>query len=706
MNYSEEGYEFKKLLLDVHEKNIRDYSVKKEEVDFEFNDNTTIVLPNTKDDVIINAVRDFENYLYNSMNLSVAVLKNCDRGYNLVKISLNKEMTGNAAGYMGYRITITREQILIEGYDNRGIAQALYFLEDLMNLRKAPFIKSQKIERKAVFERRISQSPFGMFEWPDQAFLHLAHKGMDTLNLWLKDFDKNKFGAYIDVSLLVERASKFGIDVFVTLYTRHNVHPTEANAEEFYDNIYGKLLKACPKIKGIFLLGEATEFCSHDSKVGYAPRQKNYVDNIPTGKCTPGWWPCYDYAEWVDLIKKVARKYNSEIEVFLSTYNWGYAPEEDRIALIDSLPVDIGINVTWEMFEQRKMANTIQDGVDYSLNFVGPGKYFTSEAIAAKKRGVKLMANAQSSGRTWDFGPVPYEPMPYQWIKRYKAMVEAAKTYNLKMIYENIHYAFHPSIISELEKYMFFTEYQGGLSCEQWLNALLERDFGKQNVEMVDIAFKLFSEGITYYPATNEDQYGTFRTGPSYPFWLMDPKLGLNPLPEEGLPPLTRFNADRYYFGWYTIDVAGRNSLPGVRIYDEIELIEKMRQLFVKGLLSLNECKNENIKLAKLKALVKFIINSCTTTINFKKLYIKMQQISIIGDKIKAEKLLDEVEKLLLDERKNAEDTISAVKVDSRIGWEPMQDYVCNEETLKWKIRQIDHELNFTLKKFRTSNSL
>jgi len=316
------------------------------------------------------------------------------------------------------------------------------------------------------------------------------------------------------------------------------------------------------------------------------------------------------------------------------------------------------------------------------------------------------MANSQTSGRTWDFGMVPYEPMPYQWIKRYKGLIEASKTWDLKMIYENIHYAFHPSIISELEKYMFFTSFDGGYTPEQWLEKLIERDFGAENANCIDEAFKFFSEGITKYPATNEDQYGVFRTGPSYPFWMVNPKLGLNPLPEDGMIPVSRFNADKYYFSWYTPDIAGRNSLPGVRIFDEIALITEMRDSFIKGFTTLNEIQGETVNLIKLKALAKFMINSCTTAINYKNFYIKLQQLSCVGDKLKAQVLIDEIERILIQERENAQDTISAVKVDSRIGWEPEEDYLCDEKALLWKIRQIDHELNFTIKKFRESNSL
>ena len=143
-----------------------------------------------------------------------------------------------------------------------------------------------------------------------------------------------------------------------------------------------------------------------------------------------------------------------------------------------------------------------------------------------------------------------------------------------------------------------------------------------------------------------------------------------------------------------------------MRIYDEMKLLDKCRALLREGMDSLLTIENENRALEKLKALTTFMINSCTTVINIKEFYIKLQQLSIIGDKEKAAEKLDEIEALLIAERKNAEDTIPAVQTDSRLGWEAMQDYLCDEAALRWKLRQIDYELEFELPKFRKSNSL
>ena len=61
---------------------------------------------------------------------------------------------------------------------------------------------------------------------------------------------------------------------------------------------------------------------------------------------------------------------------------------------------------------------------------------------------------------------------------------------------------------------------------------------------------------------------------------------------------------------------------------------------------------------------------------------------------------------ILLKEKENVLDTIPIVKLDSRLGWEPSMDYTTDEKALKWKLRQLDYELNIKLAMYRKANSL
>lgn len=698
-------YDFKKELLDVHKKNVRDKSITPGKDELVIKNATVIVLPQDADKVILHAARDFQEYLMESMNVSSMLSYENVENAVTISVSINKEIC-EASGYMGYSLDITEKGIKLEGYDNRGIAQGFYYLEDLMNIRKAPYLKKQTIRRKALFSPRFSQSPFGMFEYTDECLAYMAHRGYDAIELWIKDADLSNRNEYIDIILLCERAEKYGIDVYIELYAEHKMHPDDEGALEFYDNLYGKIFKLCPKIKGLVIEGECSEFHSRDPKVGKAPRLANFVDNIPTGKCTPGWWPCRDYPALMAVIQKAVYKYNPDADIIFLTYNWGYAPEEDRIELLKNLPQGISISATWDMFEQYNCINSVEDIEDYSLRFEGPGKYFISEALAAKKYGHKMYTIANTAGRTWDFGVIPYEPMPYQWIKRFRNMVQAQKDGLVSGVVENIHYGFHPSFVGDLEKHAFFTEVK---PMEEVLHELLKRDFGEENLTLVDKAMKLWSDAITHYPTTNEDQYGAFRIGPSYPLWTTDPRSkSLTPFPEDGRMPnwgKVMFG-NGIYFPAYTPDIEGRNSLPGVRIYDEMDEIEKMTELLRDGISVLEEVSKPNDNLLRLINLGYFMYRTCITAQNRKKLYIVMQKISIAGTKDNAEALLNEAEQILLSERKNVCETIPLVQVDSRLGWEPSMEYTTDEKSLRWKLRQLDYELNFNLPTYRKSNNL
>ena len=55
--------------------------------------------------------------------------------------------------------------------------------------------------------------------------------------------------------------------------------------------------------------------------------------------------------------------------------------------------------------------------------------------------------------------------------------------------------------------------------------------------------------------------------------------------------------------------------------------------------------------------------------------------------------VLEKIEKIAYDEIENARGAISAVEMDSRLGWEPSMEYVCDRWHLEWKIRQVESAL-------------
>ena len=152
----EQRYEFRKRLMELHKPNIRNYDITANENEIEFKDGFSIILPENYDVIVKTAAFDFSDYLLTSMNVCAGIAKNADK--NFIKLSINEDIE-EASGYMGYRITADADSISVEGYDSKGIAQGLYFLEDLMNIKKAPVIPFGTIKRKAEFSflQRVQQ---------------------------------------------------------------------------------------------------------------------------------------------------------------------------------------------------------------------------------------------------------------------------------------------------------------------------------------------------------------------------------------------------------------------------------------------------------------------------------------------------------------------------------------------------------------------
>ena len=123
-----------------------------------------------------------------------------------------------------------------------------------------------------------------------------------------------------------------------------------------------------------------------------------------------------------------------------------------------------------------------------------------------------------------------------------------------------------------------------------------------------------------------------------------------------------------------------------------------MLELWNEGLAEASEAveladENKKDEAGRLEALGHFIRNSIRTVMNIKKWW--RTNIAMLNSETaeEAEKYLDTLEKIAADEIENARDTIPVVEFDSRLGWEPSMEYVCDKWHLEWKIRQVNSAL-------------
>lgn len=695
----ENAYDFRKRMLKVHKENLRSCITKPANEYLELSNGLTLHIKKEAGQVIKTAALDFIDFLDVSMNIS-ARLSYADEtpAKADIFIALADEAgvdLGKAKGYKGFLIK-TSDIIEIYAHDERGVAQALYLLEDLMTFIKGPFVKKGEMLHKAMFTPQMVHSGYGFDEFPDEYLSAIAHEGRDAILVYTMDVNLTPSG-YLNFNELIERAARYGIDVYSYSYLQSAVSPEAEDAESYYENNYGKLFKECPGLKGITLVGEAVEFPSRDPHVSSGRYFELTDDGILHGKPSSGMYPCEDYPIWLNLLKRIIRKYNSNADIVFWTYNWGSQPEEARVKLIESLPTDVTLQATFEMYEPRHFGEATSHCADYTLSFCGPGKYFESEAKAAKARGIKLYSMTNTGGLTWDFGVIPYQPMPQQWMKRYDAMKKAKDEWGLSGIMECHHYGFYPSFISKLSKWAFL---EPQVCLYDVLANIIKSEFGEENYEKTSKALELWSEAINYYTPSDADQYGPFRLGPAYPFYLY--KKGTIPSSHEATVRNPMFGSGICVPEW-GLGPDSRDSIASIRIPEEKKSLEKMLSIMNEGIDLLKNASNKNDELKRLINLGKFLSHSIKTGINAKSWFTLKNRFFAETDKKVLYRLLDEMEALLKDEMENAKNTIPLVSADSRLGWEPRMLYVADKWHLEWKIRQIQAVIDCEIEEYRKS---
>lgn len=716
----ERPYDFRRRLAVVHQPDRRDPDAQPDQDEVAVGAGWTIVLSRQATPLVLRVAQDLQDYLLVSMGESVLLQRRDDvaalarDGERVLVLATQADLPDTTATLTvprSYHLEITATRVVVCGADERGVGQGSYFLEDLCNLRGAPFLRQQAVTRTPLFAPRMVHSGWGLDEYPDEHLNAMAHAGFDTILVFTTGVDRtpdehtytrghHSAGRYQDFNALVDRAARYGLDTYFYAYFRdfRPPHPADPGAEAAYASTFGAIFAACPGAKGLILVGESVEFLSHDPRTTGRMRQDPSPDFLPQEKPSPGWWPCDDYPQWLDLVQRVVRRHNPTADIVFWTYNWGYAPEAERLALIRALPSDVTLQVTFEMFEPLVEDGVRNVNVDYTISSVGPGRYFASEAQAAHERGLRLHTMCNTGGLTWDFGVIPYEPVPYQWAARHAALRQAQRDWGLTGLMESHHFGWWPSFVSELAKWNYWTP---GPTTEETLAALAQRDFGPGALAAL-AAWRAWSEAIRDYVPTNEDQYGPFRIGPAYP--LVFRARPTMPPPDHALFGLLIVDLNyEPQVGWRAVQSVG-----AVRLPHEIAKLERLAVQWDQGIASLTQAIAQvpawlRDEAARQLGIAQFIRQSIQTTLHVKQWWLLRQALFGEADRSRAEALLGQMATVAEAEIANAAATIPLVEADSRLGWEPSMDYLGDAAHIRWKIATVRRILNYEFPAYRAA---
>lgn len=692
---TEAPYAFRQRLVTVHRQDRRDFSLRPAADELEIADGARIVVPASAPALVVHAARDFQDYLLLSMGVNASVLsadatvrdRDALDGIPGIAVALDASLG------RGYAVETSVDGVRIAAADDKMAAQAFYHLEDLMNLRRGPFLRHGSDRRRPIFDRRLTMSAFGNGIFPDAYLSVIAHHGFTDLDVWIDGYDRISQGARQDINDLIARATRHGLGVRLQPRNRAFVHPDDPRAPAVYDEAYGRLARYYPDAVGISFVGEVCEFPSKDPRSNglsyFNPPRWMQKDKRPC----PGWFPCSDWADWAEMVGGIVRGYNPACKFVFSTYNWGGQDEQARADLVARLPKFVTLVPVFEMFESHVKRNGLVSPVaDYTLAFPGPGKYFRTEAAQAREAGLELWSNCSSSGLSWDFGDIPYQPVPWQIKKRWDGLKEAHARWNLTGLRENHEYGWSPSFIAELEKEYLW---EGGMDFDDFLAALAARDFGAGNAGKALDAWRRWSRAAADYVPSNENQYGPCRIGPAYPFDFTGPVLGLSTnsldcnsagfkLP-EGFPltPGFQFFICNFDYRW-SLGGLGKEAGPeDVAEAKEIELFESQVEDWRAGAdafreiaASLPEGRRDDA--VRMAALGEFIMRTCLTALHVKKGRIAWRR----GDRAA-------IEALAKAEYANAMAALKVVDEDSQLGYLASSDYIGGRRQIEWKLRMM-----------------
>ena len=601
--------------------------------------------------------------------------------------------TDETLGEREYGISCSSARCTVRGGSPRALAQGIYALEFEMRVAGGARLPAGEKRVEMPYSPRMVHSAHGLDEYPDDYLSVLAHDGYDAILVFVKGVDESPAGP-IDCNDLVRRAARFGIEVYGYCYLSNFTHPREENAAEIFDRCYGKIFEHCPGMKGMVFVGESVEFASRDPHVSPRRYFEPTEDRLPPDRPTPGWWPCSDYPEWIALVRDSIRRYRADADVMFWTYNFGWAPKKDRLALIRTLPTDVSLLVTFEMFQSFSQEGVEESVSDYSLTCAESGPYFESEAEAAKERGIRLYSMVNTAGRTWDFGVLPYLPMPDQWLLRCRSIERARKKWGLCGLMESHHYGYFPNFAAKCNGLCF-----AGEKGEDALRRALLAEYGTAGESLI-AGLSDFNAAIRLLPPTIEDQYGPCRVGTAYPLCLIaavQPKQD----PDAYFGNAIWTPAYGQFEGGLTLGFGDKGTPYALRQEGEIRNVRKMIRLISAGLKKIRAAEKDAPRLGELVNLGEYLL-CCVRTLLHVKLFYR-DKIRLKGSQTPQalERIALRMKAVALREIENAKQSIAFLERDSRLGYEPTMLYGGGADAVRWKIRQtermIESELSYYL---------
>ena len=444
-------------------------------------------------------------------------------------------------------LDVSPAHITITGYDDRGVMRGLYYLQDVLDLRQAPLIKTGTTVRTPRYNPRITCAPFfagielepNSDPYTDGLLAKISHAGYNAIWVWSKIYQLGTSSIFPELGAdsaarltrfraIADRAAKYGMDVYAyvtidplppSFFDKHPdargvprannqfygagyvLCPSSHEVQRYLEEATASIFRGVPGLRGAVMIpyGEGLFTCRTSGASSCKRCANRPLDDVLT--------------DLVTAIQRGALAGNPKAEVVTWTYTW---PQTDpsRAGFIAKLPN----TMTWmDTFEKEGIVR--RDGVwdsayDYSISYLGPAENFLLQAPLVEKAGMPFWAKTESM-ISEEFVQTPYIPVYQRWEERYRRLAKFPRLTGLFMNWN--HYGFMPSRVAELVKW--FT-WDPAPQNDDVLRQIAARDFGENAADGFVEAWRTLSDAISYFPFSDgTTRSGPLQKGPAHPFF-------------------------------------------------------------------------------------------------------------------------------------------------------------------------------------------
>lgn len=471
-----------------------------------------------------------------------------------------------------YTMEVKRNAIAIQATSSRGIAQALYRLQNLLRLRRAEYVKIGHYSSDGALScalaypafkqdttlelnypeaynenylRRIARAGYTGFHLNLQASLFYTSSILPELTN--PQAEKN---AEI-LQKITARAARCGLDVFLCPYLEpfsHN-HPVFANHPNtrgaklvgsdtahvlctsspevlaFFDEQFRLLFRRIPALGGVILISGCEGWLHCHTACAQPVGSRCDCPNCD-GKA-----PEETVAAMFNAIAKAVRQTAPAARCIIWNYGIFAWTSINAEKFIGALSPDCDIMANFDTGDDFSLQGARATYFDYSLSCVGPSTPCLRQHDAARKGNHRFLVKCES-GTSLEYCALQYSPTVQRWYRKFTRIADlgtAGALFNWKFI------GYTGGLTQELAGLMASGERK------DILNRLAIREFGEDNLKAVRSAWDFLDKAIDFHPYSIQSAgyfKGPFYIGPAQPL-VLDPEC------PPALPPCYYFTPNR-----------------------------------------------------------------------------------------------------------------------------------------------------------------